>query len=163
MTQVDGIWIDWDFRPRNRRGSGDTIFLMDDTARDRSMAYALARIGLGLNIALHGLVRLPHIAGFAAGLRPEFSRTFLPGGLVEMTGYGIVTGEAAVGLLVLSGLWLRPVLLLEFGTCLRQEWNVAGLQLTYLAYYAVLIATARYDACSLDRARRGAAGEAPAV
>jgi thiosulfate dehydrogenase [quinone] large subunit len=144
---------------------------MDDTARDRSMAYALARIGLGLNIALHGLVRLPHIAGFAAGLRPEFSRTFLPGGLVEMTGYGIVTGEAAVGLLVLSGLWLRPalvaglllMLLLEFGTCLRQEWNVAGLQLTYLAYYAVLIATARYDACSLDRARRGAAGEAPAV
>jgi thiosulfate dehydrogenase [quinone] large subunit len=139
---------------------------MDDSARDRSMAYALARIGLGLNIALHGLVRLPHIAGFAAGLRPEFSPTFLPGGLVELTGYGIVIGEAAVGLLVLFGLWLRPalvaglllMLLLEFGTCLRQEWNVAGLQLTYVAFYAALLATARYDAWSVDRARQGPAG-----
>ena len=144
---------------------------MDDAARDRSMAYALARIGLGLNIALHGLVRLPHIAGFAAGLRPEFSQTLLPAPLVELTGYGIVIGEAAIGLLVLFGLWLRPalvaglllMLLLEFGTCLRQEWNVAGLQLTYVAFYAVLLATARYDACSLDRARRAAPGALTAV
>jgi thiosulfate dehydrogenase [quinone] large subunit len=134
------------------------------------MAFALARIGLGMNIALHGLVRLPHIAGFAAGLRPEFSQTFLPGALVELTGYAIVIGEATVGLLVLFGLWLRPslvaglllMLLLEFGTCLRQEWNTAGLQLTYIAFYAVLIATARYDLCSLDRVRRrGAASVTP--
>jgi thiosulfate dehydrogenase [quinone] large subunit len=138
---------------------------MDDAVRDRSLAYALARMGLGLNIALHGLVRLPHVAGFAAGLRPEFSQTFLPGALVELTGYGIVIGEAVVGLLVLFGLWLRPSLiagillmvLLEFGTCLRQEWNTAGLQLTYVAFYAALIATARYDACSVDRLRQGPA------
>jgi thiosulfate dehydrogenase (quinone) large subunit len=135
---------------------------MDEAARDRSLAYALARAGLGLNIALHGLVRLPHIASFAAGLRPEFSQTILPAALVELTGYGIVIGEALVGLLVLFGLRLRPalvaglllMLLLEFGTCLRQEWNTAGLQLTYVAFYAALIATARYDTCSLDRLRR---------
>jgi thiosulfate dehydrogenase [quinone] large subunit len=137
---------------------------MTDVRSDYNMAYALARMGLGLNIALHGLVRLPHIAAFSAGLRPEFSQTFLPGGLVELTGYVIVIGEAMVGLLVLAGLWLRPalvagmflMLLLEFGTCLRQEWNTAGLQLTYVAFYAVLIATARYDACSVDRLRRPA-------
>jgi thiosulfate dehydrogenase [quinone] large subunit len=136
---------------------------MDDPHCDRRMAYALARIGLGLNIALHGLVRLPHITTFSAGLRPEFAQTILPGALVELTGYLIVLGEAAVGLLVLFGLLLRPALaagtflmvLLEFGTCLRQEWNTAGLQLTYLGFYAVLIATVRYDAFSLDRLRRG--------
>jgi thiosulfate dehydrogenase [quinone] large subunit len=139
---------------------------MDDPAHDRSVAYALARIGLGLNIALHGLVRLPHIAEFAAGLRPDFSQTFLPGALVELTGYGIVIGESAVGLLVLLGLLLRPalvaglllMLVLEFGTCLRQQWNPAGLQLTYIAYYAVLIAAARYDAWSVDRLRQRPAG-----
>jgi thiosulfate dehydrogenase [quinone] large subunit len=144
---------------------------MDDPLSDRRMAYALARIGLGLNIALHGLVRLPHITTFAAGLRPEFAQTILPGGLVELTGYLIVLGEAAVGILVLFGLLLRPALvagmllmvLLEFGTCLRQEWNTAGLQLTYVAFYAVLIATARYDAFSLDRLRRGPAASEPMV
>ena len=96
---------------------------MESSPADQNLAYALARIGLGLNIALHGLVRLPHLAGFAAGLRPEFAPTFLPGSLVEVTGYAIVIGEAVIGLLVLFGLWLRPalvagmllMLLLEFG------------------------------------------------
>jgi len=134
---------------------------MDESSRDRSLAHALARIGLGLNIALHGLTRLPHIGAFAASLVPEFSKTFLPGPLVEATGYVIVVGESAVGLLVLFGLWLRPalvaglllMLLLQFGTCLRQEWNTAGLQLPYIAFYAVLLATARYDSLSVDQAR----------
>jgi len=134
---------------------------MDESWRDRSLAHALARIGLGLNIALHGLTRLPHIGTFAAGLVPEFSQTFLPGPLVEATGYGIVVGETVVGLLVLFGLWLRPalvaglllMLLLQFGTCLRQEWATAGLQLPYIAYYAVLLATIRYDCLSVDQAR----------
>ncbi|HZZ20411.1 MAG TPA: DoxX family membrane protein [Opitutaceae bacterium] len=144
---------------------------MEDAHRDRRLAYGLARIGLGLNIALHGLVRLPHISSFAAGLRPEFAQTILPGSLVELTGYLIVVGEATAGLLVLLGLCLRPalvggmflMLVLEFGTCLRQEWNTAGLQLTYIAFYAALIATARYDACSLDRLRRGPATDEPAL
>jgi thiosulfate dehydrogenase [quinone] large subunit len=141
----------------------------EDPSRDRSLAYALARIGLGLNIALHGLTRLPHIGEFAASLVPEFSKTFLPGPLVEATGYLIVVGEALIGLLVLFGLWLRPalvgglllMLLLQFGTCLRQEWNTAGLQLPYLAYYAVLIATVRYDRWSVDGARGARRAELP--
>jgi len=143
--------------------------MSEDVTRERSLAYALARIGLGINIALHGLTRLPHLGAFAAGLVPEFSHTFLPGPLVEATGYLIVVGEALIGLLVLFGLWLRPalvaglllMLLLQFGTCLRQEWNTAGLQLPYLGYYAALIATVRYDRWSVDSARGAGRAELP--
>lgn len=71
------------------------------------------------------------------------------------------------GFLVLAGLGQRGarvagrllMILLQFGTCLRREWNAAGLQLTYTAFYAVLLATLRYDRCSLDGARRRLAEE----
>ncbi|MEO6874955.1 MAG: DoxX family membrane protein, partial [Opitutaceae bacterium] len=98
--------------------------------RDRSQAYALARICFGTNIALHGLVRLTHLNQFVTNLQPEFAKTFLPGSLVEFTGYVIVFGEAIIGLLVLFGFGLRSaliagqllMLLLLAGTCLREQW-----------------------------------------
>jgi thiosulfate dehydrogenase [quinone] large subunit len=125
---------------------------MSNPSLERALAYNLARLGLGLNIAVHGLARIRHIGDFALGLRNEFSHTILPGSLVEFSGYGIVLGEACVGLLILSGLWLRMayvggmalMLFLEFGTCLRQDWGTAALQLTYIAFYAILLATIEY-------------------
>jgi len=116
---------------------------------NRRLAHLLGRVALGLNIALHGLLRLPHLAEFSQGLRTKFSGTFLPGDLVVASGYGIVIGEAVIGLLLLSGFWQRSVLVaglllmmvLTFGTCVQQDWATAGTQLIYTAFYAVLLAT----------------------
>ena len=135
---------------------------MDDVARNRALAHGLARICLGINIAVHGLARLGHIGAFAAGLRAEFGQTILPGPLVELSGYGIVIGEACIGLLILLGLGLRGalvagmvlMLILQFGTCLRQDWNAAGAQLIYVGLYAALLATLHWDRCSADGWRR---------
>lgn len=129
---------------------------------DRSLAYALARLGLGINIALHGLVRLPKLDAFASGLREQFAQSILPGPLVYFCGYGIAIGETAIGILLVLGLFLRPALvagtllmiLLITGTCLIENWSAAGLQMTYLGFYAVLLATIRHDAWSLDKLRR---------
>ena len=137
--------------------------LRDQTLRDRTLAHALARVALGTNISIHGLARMPHIAPFAAQMRVEFSQTFLPGALVEATGYAIVVAEAGIGLLILAGLRLRIALILglvlmivlQFGTCVRQDWNVAGLQLPYVGLYALLLATCRYDRYSVDGLLRG--------
>jgi thiosulfate dehydrogenase [quinone] large subunit len=125
---------------------------MNILLRDRVLAYMLARLGLGINIALHGLVRIGHISQFANSLRPEFAQTILPGTLVVIAGYGIVLAEAAIGILILCNLWLRAALvagtllmfLLLIGTCLRQDWGPAGYQLIYIGYYAVLLATLQY-------------------
>lgn len=140
--------------------------LVPDDDANRSCAHALARVCLGVNICLHGLTRMPHFAAFAAKLQKEFAETFLPAALVHGTAYVIVIGEAVIGFCVLIGLSLRGALiagtclmiLLQFGTALVQDWNAAGLQLPYVAFYVVLLATVRYDRYSVDawraRARR---------
>jgi thiosulfate dehydrogenase [quinone] large subunit len=43
------------------------------------------------------------------------------------------------------------MLALTFGTALRQDWDVAGVQLLYSAIYAALIAALRYNSVSVDQ------------
>lgn len=77
---------------------------------DCAWAHALARFGLGINIALHGLTRLPDLRGFASGLQDQFAKSVLPASLVFAGGYGIVIAEAVTGILLVLGLFLRPTL-----------------------------------------------------
>jgi thiosulfate dehydrogenase (quinone) large subunit len=62
------------------------------------------RLGLGVNIAMHGFVRLPDVSGFAMGMQKQFAETFLPGSLVYTTGCCIPIGEAVIGTLLVLGL-----------------------------------------------------------
>jgi thiosulfate dehydrogenase [quinone] large subunit len=129
---------------------------------DREMAHGLARFGLGVNIAIHGFVRLPKLASFAGGMEKEFAKTVLPGVFVYATGCGIAIGETIIGSLLVLGLFLRPTLvagmllmiLLLAGVCLLEKWDVAGMQLIYLGFYAALLATAQWDRYSADAWRR---------
>jgi thiosulfate dehydrogenase [quinone] large subunit len=139
---------------------------MNTTQLDKALAHGLARLGLGVNIALHGFVRLPDLSGFATDMQKQFAETFLPGSLVYATGYCIPIGEAVMGTLLVLGLWLRPALtagsllmiLLLTGTCLLQNWSVAALQLSYLAFYVAVLATASCDRFSVDGILRSRAG-----
>jgi thiosulfate dehydrogenase [quinone] large subunit len=66
--------------------------------------------------------------------------------------------EAILGLLVLIGLRTRVALIagsillivLTFGSTLRQDWQSAGLQLIYASIYAALLAFLNNNKCSLD-------------
>lgn len=138
---------------------------MNTPISNAQWAYALARIGFGLNIALHGWVRVPAFSAFEAHLLKQFAQSPLPDGLVSATAYGIVAGETIFGTLILLGLSLRWALIgggvlmwvLIVGTCLVQNWSVAGSQLVYLAFFAGLLALSRHDALSLDAWRKGRA------
>jgi hypothetical protein len=63
---------------------------------DYALAHGLVRLGLGVNIALHG-TRVPHLSGFSSGLREQFAQSILPPSLVYASGYGIAVGEAVIG------------------------------------------------------------------
>ena len=60
------------------------------------------------------------------------------------------------------GLCCRPALvigtllmmLLIFGSTLIQQWEIVSVQMIYVAFYAGLLATARYDRFSLDELRQ---------
>ncbi len=126
---------------------------------DIGLAVALARLGLGVNIALHGWTRVFKFQEFLAHLEKQFANSALPQPLVDASAYGIVGGECVIGILLLLGLALRfslvagsvLMIVLLFGTCLIQDWGAAGDQLIYLAYYAALLALCGLDRWSLDR------------
>lgn len=126
---------------------------------DRVLGYSFLRATLGLNIFIHGVSRL--LAGtssFAASLIRMFHATPLPPVLVRTFGYTLPWMEATVGLLVLLGLWTRYglaggallIFVLTFGTTLRQDWETAGLQLTYALIFSALLAFREHNTLSFD-------------
>ncbi len=130
----------------------------DRSTRDAALAHALLRVGLGVNLFTHGIVRLPALTSFAAHVQSTMTKIWLPLPLVTAAGYAIPFVEIVTGALLLLGLFLRPALVLGFlllivlmlGICLAQNWTVAAEQLIYMAVLAALLATARFDRYSLD-------------
>ncbi|HWE06350.1 MAG TPA: DoxX family protein [Rhizomicrobium sp.] len=133
-----------------------------ESQRHRYWAHALGRICLGVNIFLHGLVRIPSFPQFADHLQHQFQKSFLPPPAVLASAYFIVAAETLVGFLVLIGLGTRPALIagtlvmlfLQIGSALIQDWSIAGQQLVYIAFYVGLLATVQYDYLSIDSWRR---------
>jgi len=127
---------------------------------DITRAYVLLRVTLGLNIFLHGAVRWTKgLHSFAESLVPLFAKTPLPPWSVFDFGYVIPILEALVGAAVLFGLQTRRalqagsilILILMFGSSLREDWSTVGIQLTYSVVYCILIAGVRFDGFGIDR------------
>jgi thiosulfate dehydrogenase [quinone] large subunit len=132
-------------------------------AEDRSVAHALLRISLGTTMLLHGVVRLMAGAGrFADGMVRQFASTPMPGDLVRAFGTALPFIETLLGVLLLLGFGLRWTLvagallmtILIFGSTLRGDFQVVGLQLIYALAYFVLLFTREYDRYSVDGFRR---------
>lgn len=129
---------------------------------DITLAYALARIGLGVNIMLHGWTRIPGIEAFQTRLHEQFANTFLPVVLLDIASYGILYAEATIGPFLIAGLFVRQALtglgmlfiILLFGTCLSQQFSIATTQMTYMIFFMPLLAAVAYDGYSLDALRR---------
>jgi thiosulfate dehydrogenase (quinone) large subunit len=132
--------------------------------RNIAAAYFLLRVTIGVNILIHGVSRL--LAGpavFAHTLVPMFQKTPLPVWSVYWFGLVLPWVEAVLGFSILIGFRTRIaliagsvlILVLTFGSTLRQDWESAGLQLIYAAIYAGLLAFHDRDACSLDALLQG--------
>ena len=141
-----------------------------DVLLDRRLAFAFLRFTLGLNILMHGAVRLPILSAFVAGLVKEFAKTPLPAVAVKAFAYSLPFEEGLVGLFLLDGLWTRNALFLGalimaalvFGTALLSDWNSLGIQMLYVVIYAALMALREYNDYSIDGLIT-ASGGAPTV
>jgi thiosulfate dehydrogenase (quinone) large subunit len=120
------------------------------SGKNASAAYVLLRVTLGLNIFLHGSVRWASgLHHFAGQLTAAFQNTPLPSWSVLSFGYVLPILEAVIGAAILVGFQTRRALIaggglmlvLIFGTSLRQDWPTAGLQLVYSLVYAILLGT----------------------
>jgi thiosulfate dehydrogenase [quinone] large subunit len=134
---------------------------------DRALARALLRLTLGVNLLVHGLVRVPKLILFADGMARDFGATFLPWRLVHAFALVLPFAEAAIGALLVVGLWQRLalgagallILVLVFGTALLQRWDTLTQQMIYALVYAALLATRDWDRWSVDAVIRGEPAE----
>jgi thiosulfate dehydrogenase [quinone] large subunit len=118
---------------------------------DAQRAHLVLRLTVGVNIAAHGLARVGHPGVFANALARDFQGTWLPAWGVRAFALVLPSVELLVGLALLAGVRTRAALAfggaviaaLTFGSCLREAWEVAGLQLVYALAYYVLAARAR--------------------
>ncbi len=126
---------------------------------DTSIAYAILRLTLGVNVGLRGLVRIAHGPSvFAQGLVKQMEPTILSPALVYAFASTLVWVESAVGLLLILGLQTRPALIvgglmmtaLTFGTMQIENFQNAWLQLTYALVFFVALALRSWNRISLD-------------
>jgi thiosulfate dehydrogenase (quinone) large subunit len=125
---------------------------------DQRLAYLLLRLTLGINILLHGVVRLPALGAFAEGTVQQFADTPLPAVAVRLFGLLLPFLETAIGLLLTIGLWTRWALVtgglliaaLVFGTALRSDWETLSIQMIYAIIYYLLLTGRTYDYFALD-------------
>jgi thiosulfate dehydrogenase [quinone] large subunit len=124
------------------------------------IAYLLLRLTLGANFLLHGVSRLiGNHAAFAAHIGDQMRNTPLPGFLVHFVAVVLPWCEGAVGLFMILGLWTSITLIvasllmltLQIGTCLAQNWPVAGDQLMYVLLLFVLLTYCERNRWSIDR------------
>jgi thiosulfate dehydrogenase (quinone) large subunit len=125
---------------------------------NEALAYLILRISLGVNILIHGLVRIPHYQTFVDNLVHQFQPFIIPQLAVNIFAHLLPFLEAAIGLLLLLGLWTRTaavaggflIAVLIFGSGLKQDWNVVGTQMVYVLPYFFAILYLKYNTISID-------------
>lgn len=126
--------------------------------RQYQWAYLLARLPVGMAFFGHGLARMPKLPAFSGGMAAQFSKSWLPQGLVIPFSYVVPFAELLAGILLLAGLFTRSaivlgwllILALIFGSCLIEQWENVFIQLVYGAYLAVLFLFLPYNGMSVD-------------
>ena len=127
---------------------------------EKSLAYALLRIAIGVNFAGHGLIRF-HIGlgHFANSTVSHLINSPLPHGLVLAFLYVVPIIEALVGIALVFGILTRSALVvsallmvaLMVGVTSNQQWDVASEQLIYSLVLFVLLFLHEHNELSIDR------------
>ena len=115
--------------------------------RNLQIAYALFRITLGLDMFLHGVMRLPALRAWVDATSKLFENTILPMQLVRGFLFVLPFPEGLIGALLILGFFTRNALIagsltmiiLVFGTGTRQDWTTVGLQMVYALYYYLML------------------------
>jgi len=129
---------------------------------DKALAYVTFCLSLGIVDLMHGLVRLPILATFAADMVKSFEGTILRGWFVYAFGLVLPFLEALIGISLILGLLTKWALLagsllmsiLIFGTCLRSDWATVGVQMIYVIAYFLAFLFLECNQYSLDRISR---------
>jgi thiosulfate dehydrogenase [quinone] large subunit len=130
---------------------------------DRSLAYALLRIALGINFAGHGLIRIHNgVAAFAQTTAEHLAKSPLPPGLTLAFSYAIPFFEAVLGVTLILGVFTRIslvcsaifIMVLTIGVTANQQWDVASQQLLYSVVFFLLLYLIEHNSLAMDNSLR---------
>lgn len=127
---------------------------------DKALAYSIFRLFMGLNIFMHGAVRLgANYGAFVQSTLNQFAETWLPVWLVTLEARLVPGVEIAVGALLLVGYKTRWAIVagmallstLLFGMVVLQNWEIVSRHLIYALSFYALLHNLEFNALSLDR------------
>lgn len=123
------------------------------------LSFLLLRLTIGTSMFVHGLVRLPKLAGFSNWMVGKFANSMLPAGVVLPFSYALPIIEFAVGVLVLIGLFTKQALtlgavvmiVLLFGSGIIEDWGAFPTQLIHAFFFVILLSNLHHNYYAFDR------------
>ena len=126
---------------------------------DKVLAYTMFRLFMGINMFMHGAVRLgPNYSAFVDWTQNLFIETWLPNWLVVLEARLIPGAEMVVGILLFIGYQTRYAVLgagvlmttLMFGMVILQDWELVNRHIIYMLAFYVLLDNTEFNKYSLD-------------
>lgn len=124
----------------------------------RILSSFVARMALGVNILIHGIVRLPKQDSFSAWMVDLYKDSMLPSSVVQLWSYAVPYIETTLGALVIIGLFTRQTLFalglflvaLILGSCLIEKWEWAAFQMIYILFVCYLLQNVEHQRYTVD-------------
>jgi thiosulfate dehydrogenase [quinone] large subunit len=126
------------------------------------LAYTMFRLFMGLNMMLHGAVRLgENYPIFVAWAQGVFAESWLPEWLVSLEARLIPGVEIIIGVMLLLGFRTRIALIaafalmatLVFGMNVVQDWELVSRHLVYVIAFYLLMYNLEHNEFSMDARR----------
>lgn len=126
------------------------------------LAYTMFRLFMGLNMFMHGAVRLgANYQTFIAWVQGVFAESWLPQWLVTLEAHLIPGVEIVIGVMLFLGLKTRIALVaafvlmatLVFGMIVVQDWELVSRHLIYAIALYLLMHNMEYNEYSIDARR----------
>ena len=123
------------------------------------LAYTMFRLFMGLNIFMHGAVRLgSNYPKFIAWTQGVFADSWLPDWLVTLEARLIPGVEIAIGVLLILGFKTRIAVVsgfalmatLVFGMNVIQDWELVSRHVLYVIAFYLLMHNMEFNKYSLD-------------
>ena len=123
------------------------------------LAYTMFRLFMGLNMFMHGAVRLgSNYQKFVAWTQGVFADSWLPDWLVTLEARLIPGVEIAIGVLLILGFKTRIAVIsgfalmatLVFGMNVIQDWELVSRHILYVIAFYLLMHNMEFNKYSLD-------------
>jgi thiosulfate dehydrogenase (quinone) large subunit len=130
-----------------------------DNSLGRALGYFILRLSLGVDMAMHYVVRTWGVSqDFVPVTEKMFVGNLLPMSWVHYFLTYLPYLEGVLGVLLIVGFLSRAAITVEgllvtvllFGTALRSDWTVVSHQMIYLLFVFILLAVEDYDYFSVD-------------